>query len=214
VTESREAHTGRRLRAALLCAVGAFLLFVPPASAQDEDPVRLRVEAYSFSNSFVHLRPGDQWLGFNAEWLSPSILEARVEKGHWRIGVALEQDVLGLMLVQSYAPLHVEYIVWERPIWYAWVLHGMVPEVTVRLTGYWLNSTMADYLKVPAAGRLDAIVGTDFWGVGLSLSAGVVAIYTKTGGGRHPWLSHTGISPNVEFRFRLLTLGADLSPRN
>jgi len=201
-------------RWAVLTVAGASLSFISLANAQDEEPVRLRLEACSWGNSVAHVKTDGQWLGFPSySWWSLSVLEAAVEKGRWRFGAALEHDINGLEMVQSFAPLHVEYIIWERPVWYAWILHGMVPELTVRLTGHLLNTTAERCLQVPAAGRLDAIAGVDFWGAGLSISAGVIAVYTRTNRTARHWDAHTGISPNVEIRLRLLTFGADLSPR-
>jgi hypothetical protein len=214
LTDREFGRTSPRCAQAVLAVAGVSLLFVSPLSAQSDNPTRLRFELCSLAGSLAHVKTDGQWLGFASyDWSSPSILEVGAERGNWRAGVALEQDIVGLEMVQSYAPLHVEYIIWEHPVSYVWVLHGMVPELTARLTGYWLNSTAEDCLKVPAAGRLDVIAGADFWGIGLSFSAGVVAAYTRTNRTARHWDIHTGISPNLEIRLRLLTFGADLTPR-
>jgi hypothetical protein len=181
------------------------------AELRADDPVRLRVELYSGGSSLAHVSTDYRWLGFDSrEWSSARFLQVHIEKGNWRIGTAAAEEVMGLDLVYSYAPIRLEYVIWERPIWYAWVLHGMAPEVTLQLSGYWLNETFDHYLKVPMAGRLDVVAGVDFLGLGLSLSAGMVAARTATNRTAHHWDTYAGLSPNVELRLRFLTFGADL----
>ncbi|GEM_PF-3357790 len=193
--------------------MGATLLLAAlPAGAQEklEDPLRLRVELYSRGFSLVH-ESTSGWLGFDSwNWSAENLLQVHVERGRWRLGTAVSEEIMGLDLVYSYAPLRVDYILWERPLWYAWRLHGMVPEVALHFSGYWLNSTGYPNMKVPLAGRLDLVAGVDFLGLGISVSAGVVGACTSTNHSSLHWDGRAGLSPNIELRLRALTFGVDL----
>jgi hypothetical protein len=136
------------------------------------------------------------------------LLHAEVEYYHVRAGLSLIDGFYGP--VYTFLPVSVGYTVYERPVHYSDRLHGMVPEVALRFSGYWLNNTGDLYTKVPIAGRLDAVAGVDLIGFGLSLSAGVIGACTFTNRSGSRWDGFAGVSPNVELRLRALTFGADL----
>jgi len=194
-------------------AVGAAVLLAAlPLQAQSEsgDATRLRVELYSRGFSLVH-ESTSGWLGFDSwNWSAENFLEVHVEKGRWRLGTAVSEEIMGLDLVYSHAPVRIDYILWEHPLWYAWRLHGMVPEVALHFSGYWLNNTGEANMRVPLAGRLDLVAAVDFFGLGISVSAGVVGACTSTNYSSLQWDGHAGLSPNIELRLRLLTFGVDL----
>lgn len=204
-------------RTCALCLCAATAVWAQPVfegTEPESNPLRLRVEMYSRGVSFVHVQTNSGWLGFDSwNWSSENLLQVHIEKGRWRIGTAVSEEIMGLDLVYSYAPLRIDFIIWEHPLWYAWRLHGMVPEVALHFSGYWLNNTGCDYMRVPVAGRLDVVAGVDFLGLGVSISAGVVAARTSTNRTTRHWDTFAGVSPNIELRLRALTFGADLTDR-
>jgi hypothetical protein len=105
----------------------------------------------------------------------------------------------------GFMPLRVDYILWEHPLWYVGQLHGMLPDVTLHLSGYWLSNDGSPVVIRPVGGRLEVVAGADFMGVGMSVSAGVVGAYDRI---HDP--AHWALTPSVEIRARLLTFGADL----
>jgi hypothetical protein len=203
-------HFGTTVRLGAIACLAALPLMAEPAD--NADPVRLRVEVYSRGSSLVHVQSNSGWLGFDSEnWASENWLQVHVEKGRWRVGTAVSEEIMGLDLVYSYTPLRLDYILWEHPLWYAWRLHCMIPELTLHLSTYWWNSTGYSYMKVPIAGRLDVVAGLDMLGLGLSVSAGVIGAYTSTNRTTRHWDTYSGLSPNIEVRLRALTFGADLT---
>ncbi|MFO7650347.1 MAG: hypothetical protein R6X13_03260 [bacterium] len=184
-------------------------------SEADANPWRLRVEGASMGSSLYH-RPADHdWLGFSsAYWNAFDILGVQAEKGRWRVGTCLYSKLTIIDYYDSYLPVNVEFVVWERPLWYKWRLHGMMPELAFRLRGYWLNPmTGNEHRRLPIVGRLEAVAGADLLGVGLSLSAGVIGAVSRAELTAGEWTTFVGLSPNVEVRLRALTFGADLDGR-
>jgi hypothetical protein len=187
-------------RRSLVAAVVFLLPAVLSAEGQQvvENPLRLRVEAFS--------------LGFdlaNGNRPSGTLSEVHFERGRWRLGSAAAEGIIGLEFV-GFMPVRVDYILWEHPIWYEGRLHGMLPDVALHVSGYWLSNAGRPIVIRPVAGRMEVVAGLDFLGVGMNLSAGVVGTYVSNYDGTS-WKQTSGLTPVVELRARLLTFGADLA---
>jgi hypothetical protein len=205
----------------LMLALGLWLGAGSSLSAQslfegseaDANPWRVRIEVFSLGFSIAHSEPGPGRSNFGWHWDASTLFQAHAERGRWRFGTAASEAIMGFELVNSYAPLRLDYVVWERPLWYVGPVHAMLPELTLHFSGYWLNQTLWEYERIPIAGRLDAIAGVDILGLGVSVSAGVIAARTMERYNGRDWVSHTVFSPNVEVRLRALTFGLDLAER-
>lgn len=215
IVQGRPEHTA--VKAAVLILALAAVLFGQDEGADADETGwwhhdRLRIELFSYNVSVAH--GASDWDGGQNgldQWQGYSILGAHVEWEHFRVGTVVEEQPVG-WYSSSYLPLKLGYTVWTRPVGYFWRFEGMAPEVSGELTLNWWNETGDEWGRVPIEVRVDAVIGADLLGAGLSVAAGVIYIQNLDGHSGE-WVLHQGFSPSLEIRFRPGTFAIDMGRR-